>query len=90
MLAMFVARPMSVEPSSSSPGCSTLCDSVGSALTDVCVTAAADCPVAEGPDTPVGESERGSSGSSPGPFGRRVELWGREAGDVSFSGRKTI
>lgn len=79
MLAMLVARPISVEPSSSSP--SDGCDSSPRTSPTVALGAAdvADSSVL-GPSPPR---------SVPGPVGR-VEVWGRDAGDVSFSGRKTI
>lgn len=102
MLAMLVARPIRVDPSSSSTGW----ERVGSACAPVDATVAGDrLPV--GAD--MGTVDAGSicmsafrSGVGPlaafGDFAGggwegtafRVEVWGREAGEVSLRGRKTI
>lgn len=83
---MLVARPMSVEPSSSStaPSCDELggCDRVGSAVTAACATVAPEGEEDDEAGLEVDDAAR--SGAAP------MEVWGRDAGEVSFRGRRTI
>lgn len=96
MLAMLVARPIRVDPSSSSTGW----ERVGSACAPVDATVAGDrLPVGADMGTVDAESicisalKSGAAGDFVGGWegtAFRVEVWGREAGEVSLRGRKTI
>jgi hypothetical protein len=86
VLAILVARPISVDPSSSSTGWDSVGDAVSESWSRLATTAATD----DG-GTDVGKTSFGSTNSGLGPAN---DDWtvacGREDGEVSFSGRSTI